>query len=82
MEDYQPGNKNIPFEVVKEFNGSQLEGIRYEQLIPWVNPVKMLLLLYQVICYHRGRDRIVHIAPTFGADDFKVARHIISLRFW
>lgn len=75
MEDYQPGNKNIPFEVVKEFNGSQLEGIRYEQLIPWVNPGENAFVVIpgDFVTTEEGTG-IVHIAPTFGADDFKVAR--------
>lgn len=75
MEEYQLGNKHIPFEVVSEFTGSQLEGIRYEQLIPWVNPGENAFVVVSgdFVTTEEGTG-IVHIAPTFGADDFKVAR--------
>ena len=75
MEEYQPGSKHIPFEVVREFKGSQLEGIRYEQLIPWVNPGENAFVVVSgdFVTTEEGTG-IVHIAPTFGADDFKVAK--------
>jgi isoleucyl-tRNA synthetase len=75
IESYQPGDKQIPFKILEEFKGRQLEGIRYEQLINWVNPGQdaFKVLLGDFVTTEDGTG-IVHIAPTFGADDFKVAR--------
>ena len=67
------------FEVGTEvYKGTDLEGIRYEQLIPWVKPMAELGDAFRVIVgdYVTTSDGtgIVHIAPTFGADDDRVAR--------
>ena len=67
------------FEVGSEiYKGKDLEGIRYEQLIPWVKPMADLGDAFRVITgdYVTTSDGtgIVHIAPTFGADDDRVAR--------
>lgn len=67
------------FEVGTEvYKGTDLEGIRYEQLIPWVKPMAELGNAFRVIVgdYVTTSDGtgIVHIAPTFGADDDRVAR--------
>ncbi len=67
------------FEVGSEiYKGKDLEGIRYEQLIPWVKPMANLGDAFRVITgdYVTTSDGtgIVHIAPTFGADDDRVAR--------
>ena len=61
-------------EVVKEFKGSELVGIEYEQLIPWVNPGEgaFRIIPGDYVTTEDGTG-IVHIAPTFGADDKRVA---------
>lgn len=41
LEDYKPGDKLIPFKVVGEYKGTDLVGMEYEQLIPWVKPVNV-----------------------------------------
>jgi isoleucyl-tRNA synthetase len=76
FEDYHEWNKkDIPYKVVDEFKGSRLEGIKYEQLINWVTPKKeaFRVLLGDFVSTDEGTG-IVHIAPTFGADDFRVAK--------
>ena len=87
LEDYKPGDKLVPFKVVKEYKGTDLVGMQYEQLLPWVKPVKVdengnfeeaSAEAFRVIPgdYVTTEDGtgIVHIAPTFGADDAFVAR--------
>ena len=87
LEAYNPGDKLIPFKVVGEYKGSDLVGMEYEQLIPWVKPVELdadghwveaEAKAFRVIPgdYVTTEDGtgIVHIAPTFGADDAFVAR--------
>lgn len=86
LEDYKPGNKLIPFKVVGEYKGTDLVGMEYEQLIPWVKPVEATedgwkeasAKAFRVIPgdYVTTEDGtgIVHIAPTFGADDANVAK--------
>ena len=61
-------------EVVKEFKGKDLVGISYEQLIPWVNPGEgaFRIIPGDYVTTEDGTG-IVHIAPTFGADDKRVA---------
>ena len=75
FEDYKPGDKKIPFEVVAEYLGTDLEGVRYEQLIPWVKPMgdAFRVVLGDFVTTEDGTG-IVHIAPTFGADDDRVAK--------
>ncbi|TKG88003.1 isoleucine--tRNA ligase [Puteibacter caeruleilacunae] len=75
MADYKPGDKKIPFEVVAEFTGRDLEGARYEQLIPFVKPDgdAFRVILGDYVTTEDGTG-IVHIAPTFGADDDRVAK--------
>ena len=66
----------IPFEVLPvSFKGTELEGISYEQLIPWINPGEgaFRVILGDYVTIEDGTG-IVHIAPTFGADDDKVAK--------
>ncbi len=76
--DYTPGDKAIPFEIVNEFNGRDLVGIRYHQLMPYVQPANRADSAFQVIAgdFVTTEDGtgIVHTAPTFGADDFRVAQ--------
>ena len=87
LEDYKPGDKLVPFKVVGEYKGSDLVGMEYEQLLPWVKPVSVdeegnwqdaSSQAFRVIPgdYVTTEDGtgIVHIAPTFGADDAFVAR--------
>ena len=87
LEAYKPGDKLIPFKVVGEYKGTDLVGMEYEQLIPWVKPVELdekgqwieaEKKAFRVIPgdYVTTEDGtgIVHIAPTFGADDAQVAR--------
>ena len=87
LEDYKLGDKLIPFKVVGEYKGTDLVGMEYEQLLPWVKPVEVTedggwreaaAKAFRVIPgdYVTTEDGtgIVHIAPTFGADDANVAR--------
>jgi isoleucyl-tRNA synthetase len=87
LEDYKPGDKLIPFRVVGEYKGTDLIGMRYEQLMPWVKPVEVnedgqwqdaSAKAFRVIPgdYVTTEDGtgIVHIAGTFGADDAAVSR--------
>ena len=86
LEDYKAGDKLVPFKVIAEYKGTDLIGMEYEQLIPWVKPVevsedgdwKASNKAFRVIPgdYVTTEDGtgIVHIAPTFGADDANVAR--------
>jgi isoleucyl-tRNA synthetase len=75
LSEYKPGDKKIPFKVYDEFSGSTLEGINYEQLIDWVKPDAgaSRVLTGDFVTTGDGTG-IVHIAPTFGADDYKVAK--------
>ena len=88
LEDYKPGDKLIPFKVVGEYKGPDLVGMEYEQLMPWVKPIELdeetgawkdaSSKAFRVISgdYVTTEDGtgIVHIAPTFGADDAFVAK--------
>lgn len=111
MDDYKHGDKVVPYRVVGEYMGTELEGLHYKQLMPWVKPtVKVdknspaFVAEYasahpeKVFVAENGKDSfvemednafriilgdyvttedgtgIVHIAPTFGADDAKVAK--------
>ena len=87
LDEYKQGDKLIPFKVVGEYKGTDLVGMEYEQLIPWVKPVETDIegnwkeasaKAFRVIAgdYVTTEDGtgIVHIAPTFGADDAFVAR--------
>jgi isoleucyl-tRNA synthetase len=78
LDDYKPGDKAIPFQVVKEFTGKELLGIRYEQLMAYLQPFYSLEKAFQIIAgdFVTTEDGtgVVHISPTFGADDFRVAK--------
>ena len=86
LDAYKAGDKLIPYKVVGEYKGSDLVGMEYEQLIPWVKPVdvdnesnwSVSSKAFRVIPgdYVTTEDGtgIVHIAPTFGADDAQVAK--------
>ena len=75
LEDYKEGDKLVPFRIVGEWKGSELAGMKYEQLIPWVNPGEgaFKVITGDFVTTEDGTG-IVHIAPTFGADDNKVAK--------
>ncbi|MGB3075879.1 MAG: isoleucine--tRNA ligase [Chitinophagales bacterium] len=74
-EDYKPGNKDIPFKVLGELKGKELEGIAYEQLMPYVQPDgnAFMVVTGDFVTTEDGTG-IVHIAPSFGADDFRIAK--------
>ncbi len=78
IEAYQHGDKKIPYEVIQEFIGADLAGIEYEQLLPYALPYETPEKAFQVITgsFVTTEDGtgIVHIAPTFGADDALVAK--------
>ena len=111
LPEYKHGDKYVPYKVVAHFKGTDLEGLRYEQLMPWIKPcekvgeysakfvndyaeahpekvfkgedgvdtfVEMADQAFRVILgdYVTTEDGtgIVHIAPTFGADDAKVSK--------
>ncbi len=76
MEDYNPGDKNIPFSVVNQFHGASLVGLRYEQLMPYDQPRDgdpFRVVAGDFVSTEDGTG-LVHIAPSFGADDFKVGK--------
>ena len=109
MDEFKPGDKVIPYRVVGQYKGSDLVGMHYNQLMPWVKPCEKLqegnpkwiteyAEAHQEKLFSVGKDQfvemeelafrvipgdyvttddgtgIVHIAPTFGADDAKVAK--------
>lgn len=78
MEDYKLGDKLLPWRVVWEGLGKDLENLRYEQLLDWAQPYQGAEHAFRIITgdFVTTEDGtgIVHTAPTFGADDAKVAR--------
>ena len=76
MDSYHEGDKHIPFQVVAEFKGRDFEGIRFEQLLPYARPEDgdpFRVVMGDFVTTEDGTG-IVHIAPSFGADDFRVGR--------
>ena len=75
MENYEKGGKILPHRVVAHFKGTDLEGLKYEQLFAYVNPGEgaFRVILGDYVSTEDGTG-IVHIAPTFGADDAFVAK--------
>ena len=86
LDSYKPGDKLIPYKMVGEYKGSDLVGMEYEQLIPWVKPIDVdkdgnwapsnrafRVIPGDYVTTDDGTG-IVHIAPTFGADDAQVAK--------
>ena len=75
LEDYNVGNKLVPYKVIAEYKGTDLVGMEYEQLMPWVNPGEgaFRVIPGDYVTTEDGTG-IVHIAPTFGADDAFVAK--------
>ena len=109
LSDYKAGDKVVPYEIVGKWKGTELEGMHYEQLMPWIKPTELVGDFSPAFVreyaeanpdkvYTVGNDKyveisecafrvilgdyvttddgtgIVHIAPTFGADDAKVAK--------
>ncbi len=75
LEDYKQGDKLVPFKIIGETTGRELAGIHYEQLIPWINPGEgaFRVITGDFVTTEDGTG-IVHIAPTFGADDDRVGK--------
>ncbi len=85
FEEYKAGDKVVPYRVIAEFTGKDLVGMKYEQLFPWVKPVDKIddkivvnengfrVIQGDYVTTEDGTG-IVHIAPTFGADDAFVAK--------
>ena len=74
--EYKEGDKNVPYKVLAEYSGKKLSGVRYEQLIPWQQPTDgdaFKVVTGDFVTTEDGTG-IVHIAPSFGADDFRVAK--------
>ncbi len=91
FDDYQPEDKKTPYKIVAEYQGKDLEGIRYEQLMPYVQPDSIASLTgkndellgtvgdaFKVVVANfvttEDGTGIVHIAPSFGADDMMVGK--------
>jgi len=92
LDAYQPGDKSVPYEILAECDGKALEGLVYEQLIPWVCPTSTLphregvspssedgqrrafrIITGDFVTTEDGTG-VVHMAPTFGADDDRAAK--------
>ena len=75
LEDYKKGDKILPWQVVNEVKGTDLVGITYRQLMPWINPGEgaFRVIPGDYVSTEDGTG-IVHIAGTFGADDNKVSK--------
>nr|MDA3780611.1 isoleucine--tRNA ligase [Bacteroidales bacterium] len=76
LEDYKKGEKKIPYKVISEFLGTDLEGIRYEQLLPYHQPTDgdaFRVIIADFVTTEDGTG-IVHLAPSFGADDFRAGK--------
>ena len=75
FEDYKTGDKNIPYQILAEYSGEELKGVQYEQLIEWVKPKgKAFEVITGDFVTIEDGTGIVHIAPTFGSDDDRVAK--------
>ena len=78
FQDYKAGNKLIPWEIAAEFSGADLVGLKYRQLLPYVTSEELEANGFRVIpgdfVTTEDGTGIVHIAPTFGADDFRAAK--------
>jgi len=75
MEEYKEGDKKVPYRILGECTGKEMLGVSYKQLIPWVKPMgdAFRVISGDFITTEDGTG-IVHIAPTFGADDDRAAK--------
>ncbi|KGE15383.1 isoleucine--tRNA ligase [Sphingobacterium deserti] len=78
FQDFQVGAKVIPWEVASEFKGEALVGLRYQQLLPYITSEELQRDAFRVIpgdfVTTEDGTGIVHAAPTYGADDFRVSK--------
>ncbi len=72
---YEQGQKQLPYQIIARWKGRDLVGLEYEQLLPWVKPTEgaFRVISGDFVTTEDGTG-IVHIAPTFGADDNRVAK--------
>jgi len=76
LDGYHEGDKHIPYQVGAEYKGKDFEGIRFEQLLPYAQPEEgdpFRVVMGDFVTTGDGTG-IVHIAPSFGADDFRVGK--------
>jgi isoleucyl-tRNA synthetase len=75
FDDYKQGDKQVPYAILSSLKGAELEGTRYNQLLPFVQPAgdAFRVIIGDFVTTEDGTG-IVHIAPSFGADDFRVAK--------
>ena len=76
LSDYKEGDKQLPYEIVKEYIGTDLNGVSYHQLFPYKQPEDgdaFRVILGDFVTTEDGTG-IVHLAPSFGADDNLVAK--------
>ncbi len=76
FEDFKAGDKDFPYQILSELKGKDLEGITYEQLLNFAQPSDgdaFRVVLGDFVTTEDGTG-IVHIAPSFGTDDFRVAK--------
>jgi len=76
LSDYKLGDKQLPYKIVKEYKGEELNGINYHQLLPYAQPTDgeaFRVILADFVTTEDGTG-IVHLAPSFGADDNLVAK--------
>jgi isoleucyl-tRNA synthetase len=75
--EYKTGDKKLPYRIVKTIKGAELAGLRYEQLLPYAQPQaegdSFKVITGDFVTTEDGTG-IVHTAPTFGADDMRVAQ--------
>jgi isoleucyl-tRNA synthetase len=78
LANYKAGDKAIPYYVVKTFKGKELVGLKYEQLMPYVQPLYDVQKAFTVVAGDfvttEDGSGIVHSSPTFGADDFRISK--------
>lgn len=76
LDSYEKGSKALPYKISGTYKGVDLEGIRYEQLMPYQQPEEgdaFRVLLGDFVTTEDGTG-VVHIAPSFGADDYRIAQ--------
>lgn len=78
FQDYTLGDKIIPWEIAANFKGEELVGLRYHQLMPYITSDELIEKAFRVIpgdfVTTEDGTGIVHASPTYGADDFRVAK--------